>query len=381
VSEPARFLGLTWDHPRGYRALEAAMARETHPPIVWRRQPLEGFESHPIADLAAQNDLLVLDHPHLGEAVATNCLLPLERFFEPSEIEEWNRGSIGSAMASYRWAGEHYALPLDVAAQVMARDPQISADAAPDTWDDVVRLAETRAVAPSLAGPHAIVTFFSICLSIDSALALDELVDDGVGVAAVEILRRLAARAPSGSVNLNPIGLLEALAKGDELALVPLVFGYVNYSKPGFRSGRVAFSNAPRMVAAGRRGSVLGGTGIGVTARARPDRALLDHLRWLMSPGAQSGFIPEFEGQPSARAAWRSPEVNAPVADFYQGTAETIEHAWVRPRFDGYVAFQNAASEALRNGLAKGDDDRKIVTTLKSLWSRARAQARGPLSA
>ena len=37
--EVTRFTGLTWDHPRGYRALEAAMARNPGL-LAWSRQPL-----------------------------------------------------------------------------------------------------------------------------------------------------------------------------------------------------------------------------------------------------------------------------------------------------------------------------------------------------
>ena len=57
----ARFQGLTWDHPRGFNALAAA-ALEIAPRglLRWVKQPLEGFESHPIADLAARFDLIVL---------------------------------------------------------------------------------------------------------------------------------------------------------------------------------------------------------------------------------------------------------------------------------------------------------------------------------
>ena len=68
------FRGLTWDHPRGYTALAAADG-----PVHWEVQPLEGFESAPIAALCADYDLVVLDHPHLGEALAHDCLTPLDQ--------------------------------------------------------------------------------------------------------------------------------------------------------------------------------------------------------------------------------------------------------------------------------------------------------------
>jgi multiple sugar transport system substrate-binding protein len=63
------FRGLTWDHPGGHAPLAAAAelwAGEIE--ITWDAQPLEGFESTPIPELARSYDLIVLDHPHLGEA-------------------------------------------------------------------------------------------------------------------------------------------------------------------------------------------------------------------------------------------------------------------------------------------------------------------------
>ena len=74
------FRGLTWDHPRGFNALDRAGRQSGL--IEWDKQPLEGFESAPIADLCARYDLVVMDHPHMGEALSNACLKPLEALFD-----------------------------------------------------------------------------------------------------------------------------------------------------------------------------------------------------------------------------------------------------------------------------------------------------------
>ena len=376
----ARFHGLTWDHPRGYRALEAAAARDPEQVISWARQPLEGFESHPIADLASRYDLLVLDHPHIGEAIAENCLQPIEDFFSSTEIKAWAAGTIGRALDSYRWDGRHYALPLDVATQVMARDPERVPDA-PDTWDDVLRVSAQHPVALSLAGPHAILTFLSLCLSLGEEPGGDDLVSDAVALEAFGRMHRLRKSAPVGSERLNPIGLLEAIAGRSGIGLVPLVFGYVNYAAATAGRRAVAFSEAPCIAAGGRRGSVLGGTGIGITARAKPDAALLERLRWVMSAEAQIGFIPAHDGQPSARAAWQSTDVNNRWGGFYRTTIATTEHAWVRPRFAGYIGFQTAASALLREALEATAEPAAMLAEIRTRWRAARAAQSDFLSA
>ena len=84
------YIGLTWDHPRGYNALaetaRCVNADRAAPLITWGRQPLGGFESAPITDLTARYDLAVLDHPHIGEEVAERSLIPLEDLFSAEQL-------------------------------------------------------------------------------------------------------------------------------------------------------------------------------------------------------------------------------------------------------------------------------------------------------
>ena len=218
-------LGLTWDHPRGYAALAAA-ERDVAPPglLHWEKQPLEGFESHPIADLAARYDLLVLDHPHIGEAAASDCLRPLDELFAPEELYGWGRATIGAAMASYRWQDRPYALPLDVATQVAVSGPAHSGEP-PGDWDAVVRLSESEPVALSIAGPHAVLNFFSLVLAFGAepvpftcpaAGALRQRLGEGDDLAPGSLGRELAAHVrrlalPAG---IAPSALAEGLSAG-----------------------------------------------------------------------------------------------------------------------------------------------------------------------
>ncbi len=330
--------------------------------------------SHPIADLAARFDLLVLDHPHIGEAVDADCLVPLEDLFAADEIAAWRDRTVGPAMASYEMAGRHYALPLDVATQVTAYRPDLAGDP-PETFDDVVRLAERAPVALSISGPHAICTFFSVCVSLGEEPGGDDLVSDATAAEALALLTRIALTAPAGTATLNPIRLLEAMAASHAIALSPLVYGYVNYARSAPGRRRVGFADAPVARAGGRHGSVLGGTGIAVTRRAKPDTPLLDHLRWLMREDTQSGFIPDHDGQPSARAAWRSARVNAESGGFYRATLATVEEAWVRPRHNGYIAFQAEGSAILRETILDGAPAAGAIARLRDRWARSRGHA------
>ncbi|KQM89555.1 hypothetical protein ASE90_18130 [Sphingomonas sp. Leaf67] len=354
------FRGLTWDHPRGYNALAAAGGTL----VVWDRHPLEGFESRPIAEQCALYDLVVLDHPHVGEAVATDCLIPLEKLFAADELATWAMAAIGPSLASYLYADQHWALPLDAATQVMAirRDWN---DAAPTTWADVVALAERVPIALSLAGPHAALTFQSICGALAAVPTRpgDRFVDRPLAREAWALMARLTGDATRAAAAMNPIALLEAMAAGTGPVLCPLIYGYVNYAA----NGQVRYADAP---SGNRIGSALGGTGIAVSRRAKVTPELLDHLRWLLSDEAQRGFIPAHDGQPSFRSAWTNPAVDAAAGGFYGATRATIEAALIRPRHDHAIAFQTAASAAIRDGLLRGLPADVVLDAVDAAYSQ-----------
>ncbi|ODP39565.1 hypothetical protein [Sphingomonas turrisvirgatae] len=355
------YRGLTWDHPRGYNALAAAAAQAEGLALTWDKHSLEGFEAHPIADLCARYDLVVLDHPHVGEAVAGDCLVPIETLFGADGIAAWEQVVAGPSLASYHYAGQHWALPLDAATQVMAygRD---RIEVPPTTWTELPQFAAQHAVALSLAGPHAILSFQSVCGALGAARAGGTFVDRAIGREAFAIMAALTGEVTVRAQALNPIAMLGAIEREEGIDLCPLIYGYVNYATRG-----VGFSNVPAG-RGGRIGSTLGGTGIGISKRCEVTPALLDHLRWLMSEPVQRGFIPRHDGQPALRSAWQDAEVNAATGNFFADTLDTVEAALLRPRHDGAIAFQTAASARLRSALLDGAAADPVLDDLETFY-------------
>lgn len=93
---------------------------------------------------------------------------------------------------------------------------------------------------------------------------------------------------------------------------------------------------------------------------------------WLLSRETQSGFIPDHEGQPSRRDAWNDDYVNQCWGDFYRNTADTLEQAYVRPRHDGYIAFQEKASALLRAAFDEQRAATDLLNELQSLYAASR---------
>jgi multiple sugar transport system substrate-binding protein len=370
----APIMGLTWDHPRGYNALAAAASHnEASIKINWQKQPLEGFESSPIADLCARYDLVVLDHPHLGEAIECNCLLPLDEIFDASELAKLVGTSIGPSASSYAMNGNYWAIPLDAATQVSAwRSDLIEPCVSGFCWDDVSNLsAETGKVALSLAGPHALLSYFSILTSMGKPADpnCEVLINDQGGRDAYDLMMELAQRTPASAIHLNPIGILEHMSIASDIFMCPLIYGYVNYADRSKRLGeRISFSNAPAWSAGGMPGSTLGGTGIAISRRCPITPNLKSYLLWLMSEEVQTTFIPRHHGQPSSKSAWNDATLNHAWSDFYSSTYDSVTHAYVRPRYNGYISFQTNGSEYLRGSLLEQRPWREVSNQLQRLY-------------
>lgn len=348
--------GMTWSHPRGHDPLVAcsrAWLERTGVAIEWDKRSLQDFESYPVEELARRYDLIIIDHPHVGQVVAENCLLPLDTAERKADCDALARRAVGRSFDSYVFAGRLWALPVDTATQVQAWVPgRIGGPVR--NWDDMMQLAAAGRVALPLRPPHSLMSFFSLaahlglaCNSVAPPLTTTKVVE--------EVLPRLQAlydRIDPQCMAMDPIAVYEAMAEpGSPIACVPLIYGYANYAADGFRQTRIAFADIPVIGGRPPAGTTLGGTGLAVSAFSRHPQAATDFAFHVASGPVQAGLYAEAGGQPGHADAWESEAVNAPVHDFYRATRQTLEGAWVRPRHDGYMAFQQEASELVNECL------------------------------
>ena len=362
---------MTWDHPRGYAPLEAA-SRAWHarggPLIEWDRRSLQDFETYPVDELARRYDLIIIDHPHVGQVAKADCLAPLDALLGPDRLAGAAR-SVGASYESYCWDGRQLALPVDAATQVQAWVPD-RLGAAVRSWRDLAGLDVCRTVMLPLRPPHSLMSLFSLCGLHGIALNItgSDLFPQSAGRALAD-LAGLASAVDPACYGMDPIAVFEEMAAaGSEVALVPLIYGYVSYASAGFRPVRIAFADVPEVGPPGPAGTALGGTGIAVSAFGRDPAAAAEFALWVASGPLQQGLYAEAGGQPAHADAWEAEAVNAPVLDFYRATRTTIDRAWVRPRHDGYMQFQDEASERLNHGLLRGEDPQRIVDAMNQLY-------------
>src|SRR5579859_6781420 len=95
--------GITWNHSRALPPLVAAAQRfeECHPNvrILWEKRSLHEFGHSSLAELAKTFDLLVIDHPMMGEA--GDVLVNLRPMLSSSDWDDLRTDSAGKSFDSY----------------------------------------------------------------------------------------------------------------------------------------------------------------------------------------------------------------------------------------------------------------------------------------
>jgi multiple sugar transport system substrate-binding protein len=366
--------GITWEHARGYGSVVAAAEayREVRPDvdIHWDFRSLQAFADHPIDQLIESYDLLVIDHPHIPIAAERGLFAPLDGAGHDGELALLASQSVGRSHESYAHLGRQWGLATDAAAQVAAFRPDLI-DEPPRDWVSVLELAREGRV----LWPGKPIDAFSSLVTVSANSGVSPMSGDGRflpeldALAALDLLRELAAHVPPNNLSWNPIQVADALAEGDRFTYSPLLFGYTNYSRNGFRANRLRYVDIPSGPQ-GVTGSLLGGAGIAVSARSASLAEAIEHAFWLASAPVQAGVYFDGGGQPGNSVAWDDDRTNAETLDFFRGTRATLEGAYLRPRFAGYIELQDSLSPLVTQALAGELTDAQCIARMNDLTAQ-----------
>lgn len=365
---------MTWKHTRGLAPMVATAVRfrESHPDvsIEWEARSLSDFGEAPVENLAAQCDLVVLDHPYMGALARTKCFLPLDQHLSTESLRDFAADSTGPSYLTYEMEGHYWALAIDAAAQVAGWRADLLAReglSVPQNWDDVFTLAKVRRgfVSLPLWPLDTLICFFTLCANAGDPCFTnpDRLVRRETGEYALATLRRLREIADPQTATENPIAVWERMSTKDEIAYCPLAFGYSNYACVGYRASVLSFGLIP---SAGRGpiGATLGGAGLAISARCEHRDIALEYAAWVASRECQRTLYVDSGGQPGSNAAWQDDHPNTLAHGYFRATLPVLEQAFVRPRHAGFVRFQNLAAEVLTRFMA---GDLSAADTLSEL--------------
>ena len=344
--------GITWNHSRALPPLVATAQRfeEQHPGvrIQWEKRSLHEFGHADIATLARNFDLLVIDHPMVGEAEATGVLTDLLPLLSSNEIADIKDDSLGSCFSSYMYQGRLYALPIDAAAPAASLRPDLLDHLCleePKTWGEMMDLARLGWVRMPGFPADLFLNFMGLCVSRGSSVAAnpEQLVDHEIGARCLEDIGALAARMPDEIYGMNPIALYERMTSEDTIAYCPFAYTYSNYSRNGFGAKHVRFSNPVALDGDMPMRTVLGGTGIAISTGCEDISLALKYSLFVADRTCQRTLYGMCGGQPARRSAWSDTLLNQITDDFFSRTVASMETAYVRPRYFGYVGLQERA--------------------------------------
>ena len=386
--ETIQLRGLAWDHRRCWGPLEASVegyaAAHAGIAVRWDRRSLWEFGEGRLEGPAADYDLIIYDHPFVGEAARKGLMVDLSTLLSDDQTAALARDSLGPSWPSYGFDGGVWALPIDGAAQVAAYRPDLLSRyaAVPGTVDEVIALGEAvRADGRHIAWPSIPVDVMCTVLTVAAGmgyrpgrrtafLAADEVAE------VMSVLRRLRALAHPLSDRWNPIACYDHMTAADDVVYVPYAFGYVNYTAPAVGSP-LGFADIPRLNGTEVCGALLGGAGIGISTRSKHVQAAFDYALFLCDADYQAGDYVRHGGQPGSLSAWTDPAADAATGGFFSATRQSLTTAYLRPNTPGFIDFFRAAAQTTSRHLAEADpaDDRRLSDQLNRGYEAALVHA------
>ncbi|AWG22636.1 ABC transporter substrate-binding protein [Flavobacterium faecale] len=378
-SQPIKLKGITWNHSRGFTSMVATAQRfsELNPnvEITWEKRSLQAFADEPIDELAKRYDLLVIDHPWAGFAGKTKVILPLDEYLPKAFIADLAENTVGHSHVSYSSNGHQYALAIDAATPVASSRPDILEAKGlklPTNYDELLALAKKGLVVMPGIPQDTLMNFYMMCCNLGEEVCVskEHVVSQEIGIKALQMLRALAVEMDPAMYDWNPIKVYEAMTLTDNYAYCPWAYGYSNYSRNGYARKLLHFHDMIEINGVGAI-STLGGTGLAVSAQSKEIETAMKYLEYVGSEAIQKTVFFDGGGQPGHRKAWTDEYTNSITADYFKNTLPGLDRAFLRPRYNGHMYFQDRAGAPIRNYLMNGGDELALLQQLNELYLKS----------
>ena len=158
------------------------------------------------------------------------------------------------------------------------------------------------------------------------------------------------------------------MTASDDFAYCPFIYGYSNYARPGYARKILAFGATVAVKPGVAPSTMLGGTGLAISALSENRQTAIEYLKFVADPTTQRGIYFQSGGQPGHRSAWLDPDVNRAASGYFSATLPSLDAAFVRPRYAGYVHFQDRAGLPIHSFLCNGGSTGAVLDQLNALY-------------
>lgn len=366
--------GITWGHSRGITPLLAVSQRysELHPhvEIRWKKRTLQEFADFPIEELTKEYDLLIIDHPWVGCADATNCVLPLNEYLSAEYLRDQQENSVGLSHSSYNYNNKQWALAIDAATPAASYRKDLLSDV-PQVWEDVIVLAKQGKVAVPAIPIDLLMNFYTFCIANgkEPFQREEEVIDAATGIRAIETMKELYSVVDKKMFNCNPIAVAELMSSTNDYVYCPFAYGYSNYARKGYAQHLLHYADVVAFNGKRLR-TTIGGTGLSVSAFSKYKEVAVDFAAMVVSAECQSTMYVQHGGQPGHRSAWIDQLANHLTNSFFTQMLPVMENGYMRPRYNGYLHFQDHAGNPLQHCLLHDTDPKKALDAMNSIYEQ-----------
>jgi multiple sugar transport system substrate-binding protein len=276
--------------------------------------------------------------------------------------------STGGSHESYHYDGHQWALAIDAAAPAASYRADLLHHL-PQTWSEVIDLARTGKVAVPAIPIDLLMTFYSFCIAHgkEPFLRQDMVVDRATGRSAIGSMRELYGLVDRKMFDRNPIAVAELMTRGDEYVYCPFAYPYSNYARVGYARRTLTYTD-PVFFGVERFRTTIGGTGLAVSAASRFPEMALDFTRFAADAECQRTMYVQHGGQPGHRSAWTDPEADRLTGGFFSAVLPVMDRGYLRPRYHGYLHFQDLGGDPLRDCLMNGTDPDRALDLMDAFY-------------
>ncbi|RXK57979.1 extracellular solute-binding protein [Lacibacter luteus] len=370
--------GITWGHSRGITPLLAVSQRysELYPnvEIRWKKRTLQEFADFPIEELTKEYDLLIIDHPWVGCADATNCVLPLNEYIAADYLRDQQENSVGLSHISYNYNNKQWALAIDAATPAASYRKDLLSDV-PQTWQDVIVLAKQGKVAVPAIPIDLLMNFYTFCIANgkEPFQNEEEVIDAATGILAIETMKELYSVVDKKMFSCNPIAVAELMSTTNDYYYCPFAYGYSNYARKGYAQHLLHYTDVVAFNGKKLR-TTIGGTGLSVSAFSKHKEVAVDFAKMIVSGECQRTMYVQHGGQPGHRSAWIDPSANHLTNYFFTQVLPVMDNGYMRPRYNGYLHFQDHAGDPLQQCLLHDTDPQKALDAMNTIYEQSLAK-------
>ena len=170
---------------------------------------------------------------------------------------------------------------------------------------------------------------------------------------------------------MDPIKTAEILSSTDDFYYSPYTYGFSNYSRENFRENILTYGNVMDLSNKGPNGTHLGGTGIAISNKSHHKDLALEYSYWIAGADCQKSIFYKSGGQPGNSIAWENQQINDECNGFFANTRLTLNQAWIRPRHNGYMKFQDESGEIINEYLQSNTNENIIIDKLKIMYAES----------